>query len=36
MSQFDPSIGGLLKSFGYATGQFGRTTLATGMSRCRR
>ena len=24
MSQFDPSIGGLLKSLGYATGQFGK------------
>ncbi len=25
MSQLDPSIGGLLKSLGYATGQFGKT-----------
>ena len=24
MSQLDPSIGGLLKSLGYATGQFGK------------
>jgi arylsulfatase len=24
MSQLDPSIGGLLKNLGYATGQFGK------------
>ena len=27
MSQLDPSIGGLLKSLGYATGQFGKNHL---------
>src|SRR5262249_17507605 len=35
MSQADPSIGSLLKDLGYATGQFGRTTLAIGTKRCR-
>jgi len=35
MNQADPSIGSLLKDLGYATGQFGRTTLAIGTKRCR-
>ena len=35
MSQLDPSIGGLLKSLGYATGHSARTTLATRMNFCR-
>jgi len=31
----DPTIADLLKPLGYATGQFGRTTSATGTSFCR-
>jgi hypothetical protein len=30
MSQLDPSIGGLLKNLGYATGQFGKNQRARG------
>ena len=35
MSQLDPSIGGLLKNLGYATGQFGKNHVGDRTSRCR-
>ena len=36
MSQLDPSIGGLLKNFGYATASSARTMSATAMRPCHR
>src|SRR5215831_4120422 len=36
LGPLDPSVADVLKTFGYATGQFGRTTWATATSICRR
>ena len=36
MSQLDPSVGGLLKNLGYATGQFGKNHVGDRNHRCRR
>ena len=36
MSQLDPSIGGLLKNLGYATGQFGKNHVGDATRHCRR